>query len=302
MPRKCRTLWDSESCDFGQHGSDFKGVIFTFPSGKNEKRQRQREQWLNALPNYIDPETSTQHIGICDKHWPPNREFEIVQGGVEKPIHPPTEFGSTPSTFSQQSSSTTARNTAERGVTAGERRKSSGEAAKDAAKDADRINSWEALVTYCSSLDLIFTSDDTSIRLCKLSDSFPPDVLFSIQIDGSFNVKAFRGSALISLYPILRGSFQHKLTLFSQITEIVSTLENSDVDFCSELRAVSNNILSLCEKTETSDETNKKITFICNQLLVNSYPGQHQGKQYDAYLISEAANLYLRSRNAYRAL
>ena len=155
-----------------------------------------------------------------------------MQGGVEKPIHPPTEFGSTPSTFSQQSSSTTARNTAERGVTAGERRKSS----EEAAKDADRINSWEALVTYCSSLDLIFTSDDTSIRLCKLSDSFPPDVLFPIQIDGSFNVKAFRGSTLISLYPILRGSFQHKLTLFSQITEIVSTLENSDVDFCSELR------------------------------------------------------------------
>ena len=52
----------------------------------------------------------------------------------------------------------------------------------------------------------------------------------------------------------------------------------------------------------TTDETFKKIVFICNRLMVQSLPGQHQGKQYDAYLISEAANLYLRSRNAYRAL
>ena len=33
MPRKCCTLWDGESCDSGQPGTDFKGVIFTFPSG-----------------------------------------------------------------------------------------------------------------------------------------------------------------------------------------------------------------------------------------------------------------------------
>ena len=42
--------------------------------------------------------------------------------------------------------------------------------------------------------------------------------------------------------------------------------------------------------------------YICNELLVSSYPDQHQGKQYDSYLISEATNLYLRTRNAYRVL
>ena len=298
MPRKCCALWDGISCDSGQPGSDFIGTMFTFPSGKSEKRQRQREQWISALPNYVNPATVTQDIGLCDKHWPSDRETEIVQGGVEKPIHPPTLFGNTPSTFSQQSSSTIARDTVKRGVTAKERRKSS----EQAVKDADRIKSWESLVTYCSALNLIFTSDDTSIRLCKLSNSFPPDVVFSIQIDNSYHVTAFRGSTLISLYSILSSSFQHKLTSFTQVKEIVSFLENSEVDFRSELKAASDNILSLCETIETSDELNKKIIFICHQLLVSSYPGEHQGKQYDVYLISEACNLYLRSRNAYRAL
>ena len=97
-------------------------------------------------------------------------------------------------------------------------------------------------------------------------------------------------------------SFQRKLTLFSQISKIIEIVENTAVDFCAEIRAASNDILSLCEKTDKTNETNKKILFICNQLMVQSLPGQHRGKQYDAYLISEAVNLCLRSRNAYRAL
>ena len=63
-----------------------KRLFYTFPSSfpfKNKKRQHQEEQWLNVLPNYIDPETLTKHIGIWDKHWPVNREFNIVQGVVE---------------------------------------------------------------------------------------------------------------------------------------------------------------------------------------------------------------------------
>ena len=60
------------------------------------------------------------------------------------------------------------RNTAERDATTEKRQKSS----EVAVKVADRIKPWEALVTYSSSLDLIFTSDDTFVRLCKLSDYF----------------------------------------------------------------------------------------------------------------------------------
>ena len=33
---ECCTLWVAEFCGSEQPGSDFKGIIFTFPSGKNE--------------------------------------------------------------------------------------------------------------------------------------------------------------------------------------------------------------------------------------------------------------------------
>ena len=59
--------------------------------------------------------------------------------------------------------------------------------------------------------------------------------------------------------------------------------------------------MSLCDKAIDDDDT-RKTEFICTQLSIHSLPGQHQGKQYSPFLLSEAANLYLRSRNAYRAL
>ena len=128
MPRKCCTLWDGKSCDSGQSKSDFKGTIFTFPSGKSDKRKFQRQQWFKPLPNFIDIETSTQHIGICDKHWLPGFEFEVVQGGIKKPINPPTEFRTTPLSFSQQSTSLINRDASNRGITVEQREISSAEA------------------------------------------------------------------------------------------------------------------------------------------------------------------------------
>ena len=103
MPRKCCTLYDGKSCDSGREGNDFKGTLFTFPSDKSEERQHEREEWVKALPNYIDVTSVTQHIAICKKHWKPGYEYKVLQGGVKKTIHPPTEFGKTPSSFKQQS-------------------------------------------------------------------------------------------------------------------------------------------------------------------------------------------------------
>ena len=51
-----------------------------------------------------------------------------------------------------------------------------------------------------------------------------------------------------------------------------------------------------------NDAPAKKLEFICAQLKAHTTTRQHQGKNYDVYFISEAANLFLRSRNAYRAL
>ena len=101
---------------------------------------------------------------------------------------------------------------------------------------------------------------------------------------------------------VLSSSFQKRLTLFSQIPKIMDTLKESKEEFHAEILALSEKISTLCEENFTNDATTKKITFICNQLKVCAKPGKHQGKQYESYLISEAANLYLRNRNSYRAL
>ena len=171
-----------------------------------------------------------------------------------------------------------------------------------AEKSSDEINSWESLIEYCSSLDLIFTNNASGIQLCKLSDSFPPKVVFSILIDHSYHVSAYRGSTSVNLFAFFSTWFERKLTLFSQIKTIIDIVENTTVDICEEINAHSNDILALCEKTLTTEETSRKIKFIVTQLMIQALPGQHQGIKYDAYLISEAVNLYLRSRNAYRAL
>ena len=111
MPRKCCTIYDGKACQSKYDGNDFQGIVFTFPSGKSEASKKQREEWIKALPNLLDETSVTQHMGICERHWKPGYEFKVVQGGVKKPIHPPTEFGATPSSFKQQSTtSSNARN------------------------------------------------------------------------------------------------------------------------------------------------------------------------------------------------
>ena len=59
--------------------------------------------------------------------------------------------------------------------------------------------------------------------------------------------------------------------------------------------------MSLYENDSVEDASVKKLGFICAQLIAHSTSGEHQGKKYVVSLISEAANLFLRSRNAYRA-
>ena len=88
-------------------------------------------------------------------------------------------------------------------MTEEEKQKSS----EEVTRDTDRITSWEAPVTYCSSLDLMFTRENTSVRLAKISCSLFPDVLLPIPVGNSFSVEASGGSMMISLYPVFSGSF-----------------------------------------------------------------------------------------------
>ena len=295
MGRKCSTYFDNKSCTSGYATSSFTRRIFTFPRGN------EREQWLQALPNYIDITKITNNMGICEKHWKEGYEFKYVQGGGIKPTHPPTEFGSTPSSLRRQSVNPShSRNSEDRNVLSEERAKVSDQNRKE----ADKIRSWESLVSYCNSFDLLVASCDEYIRLCKLSDcTFPPKVLFSIQVKKCFSVTAYREFTLISLTDILRTSFQYKLTLFSQLDQIIERVESSVINFQSELNAIGKKLSLICVETadNTSHSMNKRIEFLSNQLIAHSSYG-HMGKKYDPYMISDSVNLYLRSRNAYKAL
>lgn len=299
MGRKCSTVYNGESCKSGYQGHKFKGHIFTFPSDNSD-----RQKWLNALPNYIDPSKVTKSMGICSLHWKPGYEYVIVKNGTKKPIKAPTEFGSTPKSYIPQGSSSYDRNSSNRGVLPSDRCKKSKEMEMQASQDEQRSNNkivfWKAAIEYCNSLDLNTTCNDENIRLCQLSNDFPPKVLFSIEINRSFSVRAYHGSTPINLYDILLPSFQHKVTSLSQINAIVEKVKNADIDIHSEIKEKGNELLSLSNKSD--DVIRHKLNFICAQLSAHALPGQHQGKSYDAYLISESVNLYLRSRNAYRAL
>ena len=136
MGRKCSTLFDGLSCDSGYKNSTYEGRIFSFPPPGLEC-----ERWLNALPNYIDINTISKWMGVCEKHWEPGYEYKFVQGGRIKPIHPPTEFDTTPTSFRRQYVEPShSRDVQSRNVLSEERSWVSD--AKEKAKD--KIISWES--------------------------------------------------------------------------------------------------------------------------------------------------------------
>ena len=154
MPRKCSTHFDGNSCDSGYPGSKFEGTIHGFPNTRTDAGRQECAQWLAALPNYIDINNVTKHMGICAKHWKPGVPCKRLSGGSERPIEPPTEFGSIPKSFHQQT------------VTPGHSRKSESRnvLSEDRSKvsfiterEKDRIKTWDELVTYCQSLNLNVT-------------------------------------------------------------------------------------------------------------------------------------------------
>ena len=142
-------------------------------------------------------------MGIYEKHWKRGYNYKLAQGGSKKPIYHPTEFGNTPqSLFRQSVNPSYSRNSESRNALAEERAKSS----EKIKQEKDRIKSWDSLIMYCKLLDLNVSSSENHIRLCKLSDdTFPPRIDFSIQIDNSYKVQAYKGSTEIHVSNILKG-------------------------------------------------------------------------------------------------
>ena len=300
MPRKCSTYFDGISCDSGRPGSAFVGTVYGFPNTSTKEGKEECVKWLAALPNYIDINNVTKHMGICAKHWKPGVPCKTMRGGCEKPIEPPTEFGKTPKSCHQQTVTPgRSRETGARNVLSEDRARTS----STTEREKDQIKTWDALVKYCQSFNLNVTHTPDFIRICKLSDhSFPPKIEFCVQINSCYNVQAYRGSTEISLKQILKG-YQYKLAYYSQVNKIITKLESASTDFRAEVKALTGELMKLCTQDDTlNDASTKKLEFICSQLKAHTTTRQHQGKKYDVYLISEAVNLFLRSRNAYRAL
>ena len=220
MPRNYCTLWDGQFCDTGQPGSDFKGVIFTSPSCKNKKRQRQWEQWLNTFTNYIDPETSMQHIGIFNNYWPFNRELKLCKVMRRNRL-----------IFLRKSRVLHQHLVTSHLVPLQEIQQSGVKQQRKYKNHPKRSRRMSTELRHGKlSIPIAFFLIWFSLATIHPSDCAKA-LLFSIQIDSSFIVKACRGSTLISLYPVFSGSFLHKLNLFSQITVLLSSLEKSYVDF-----------------------------------------------------------------------
>lgn len=300
MPRKCSTHFDGISCDSGRQGSKFDGTIYGFPNTSTEDGKEECAKWLAALPNYIDINSVTKHMGICAKHWKPDVPYKVMRGGCKKPIEPPSEFGNTPKSCHQQTvTPCSSRKSGARNVLSEDRAKVS----SMTEREKDRIKTWDALVTYCQSFNLDITHTVDFIRICKLSDeTFPPRIEFCVQINSYYNVRAYRGWTEISLKEILKG-YQYKLVYYSQIDKIITKLKTADKDIRAEVKVMTEQLMELCTHDDSLNEISaKKLNFICAQLKAHTFTRQHQGKKYDVYLIYEAINLFLRSRNAYRAL
>ena len=96
----------------------------------------------------------------------------------------------------------------------------------------------------------------------------------------------------------LINGFSNTLDKFSQVDDIITRLCDTPKDTLTELRYIGNNILRLSD--EENDSKRRKLTFIGKQ-LISLTVGKH-GKRYTAESMTDAINLYLRSRSSYRAL
>ena len=150
-------------------------------------------------------------------------------------------------------------------------------------------------MVYCGKFQpgLLVTSDNTSIKILKL-DGVPPDIEYSLYI---YHVDAYKYKKKLPVRDLING-FSNTLDKFSQVDDIITRLCDTPKDTLTELRYIGNNILRLSD--EENDSKQRKLTFIGKQ-LISLTVGKH-GKRYTAGSMTDAINLYLRSRSSYRAL
>ena len=163
----------------------------------------------------------------------------------------------------------------------------------------DTIPNWIELVNYCKTFerDYYLKMDEEVLKIFKRSGE-PPEVEFSVFLHSDYRIEAYRRRKKIVLRNIIDG-FSNRVKRYSQIDSIIDRLKTTPIDSGSELQNMGNQILNLC--SFNNDEKRKRqLSFIGKQLL--ALESKPHGRRYSAEGMMEAIDLYLQSRNTYRAL
>ena len=105
---------------------------------------------------------------------------------------------------------------------------------------------------------------------------------------------------LLNIRHIIDG-YKWQLTLYSQVSDIISYLIDFPIDFQNDLRHIGEHLKATLSTLDgIEDERKKKLDFIFNQLILHSK--NTGGQRYDAPTVRDALEIFLRRRNAYKVL
>ena len=155
-------------------------------------------------------------------------------------------------------------------------------------------------MTYCKKFnadDVTVSSGNEEIKVIKFAGE-PPEVEFSVILRNNFKVDAYRRKRKIAVRDIIDG-FSNCVSKYSQIEAIISRLNSTSVDMCSEMQFIGNQILVVSTKEEDVQKR-RQLVFLGKQVL--SLDTRPHGRRYSPECMTETINLYLRSQNSYRAL
>ena len=148
-------------------------------------------------------------------------------------------------------------------------------------------------------LPLLQDYSSNQVKLLKLDDNILPSIDYSVVIDKTFHVTAFRVNYQVTIRYLIP-TFSYTLNRYSQLNSIIQRLTETPLDLKSEIKYASNFIKELSKENvfAGNSKQEKTISFLCNQL--NYFDSKI--KEYNVDQIKDDVSIYLRSRSAYREL
>ena len=221
MPKKCCTHFDGEPCTSNYDSNPEKVHVFRFPRNPEE-----RIIWINSLPTKV---TVNDETVLCEQHWPVDFPRKSCEGPLGyRPMNPPSEFGSTSTSFLPQTPSVVERNVERRTVSAESRVKR----IKVDAEKCDLIGCWDDLRTYCANINLASDLGNDIIKLYHI-EGMPP-IIYSIFISRDMTVSAYKGNSSINLRDVIP-SFDWKIRVFSELDNIVNKVRKFPMNIQTEI-------------------------------------------------------------------